>query len=55
MIRAGVPLSKVDLFQEEHTFALTSATNLGQLLPFIHHEEIKRLKKDIANRYLSTS
>ena len=56
MLRAGVPLSKVDQFRdllEEHAFALTSATNLRQLLPFIHHEEVSRLKNEIANRPLS--
>ncbi len=56
MLRAGVPLSKVDLFRdflEEHAFALTSATNLRQLLLFIRHEEINYLKRVIANKSLS--
>ena len=38
MLKAGVPLSKVDLFRDllkEHGYALTSSTNLRQLIPFI--------------------
>jgi len=56
MLRAGVPLSKVDQFRdllEEHAFALTSATNLRQLLPFLHCEELNVLKREIANKSLS--
>ena len=56
MLRAGVPLSKVDQFRdllEEHAFALTSATNLRQLLPFLHREELNVLKREIANKSLS--
>ena len=47
MLKAGVPLSKVDLFRdllEEHGYALTSSTNLRQLIPFIHLEELSRIK-----------
>lgn len=56
MLRAGVPLSKVDQFRdllEEHACALTSATNLRQLLPFLHREELNVLKREIANKSLS--
>jgi len=55
MLRAGVLLSKVDQFRdlEEHAFALTSATNLRQLLPFLHREELNVLKREIANKSLS--
>ena len=41
MLKAGVPLSKVDLFRDllkEHGYALTSSTNLGQLIPFIYQK-----------------
>ena len=53
MLKAGVPLSKVDLFRdlhEEHGYALTSSTNLRQLIPFIHQEELSRIKLDILNQ-----
>ena len=43
MLKAGVPLSKVDLFRdllEEHGYALMSSTNFRQLIPFIHQEEL---------------
>ena len=56
MLKAGVPLSKVDLFRdllEEHGFALTSSTNLRQLIPFIHQEELCRIKQEILNQPLS--
>ena len=56
MLKAGVPLRKIDAFRElleEDDFALTSATNLRQLLPFICHQEIDILKKEIANKTLS--
>ena len=53
MLKAGVPLSKVDLFRdllEEHGYALTSSTNLKQLIPFIHQEELNRIKQEILNQ-----
>ena len=53
MLKAGVPLSKVDLFRdlvEEHGYALTSLTNLTQLIPFIHQEELSRIKQEILNQ-----
>ena len=56
MLKAGVPLSKVDLFRdllEEHGYALTSSTNLRQLIPFIHQEELSRIKQEILNQPLS--
>ena len=56
MLKAGVPLSKVDLFQdllEEHGYALTSSTNLRQLIPFIHQEELSRITQEILNQPLS--
>ena len=56
MLKARVPLSKVDLFRdllEEHGYALTSSTNLRQLIPFIHQEELSRIKQEILNQPLS--
>ena len=56
MLKAGVPLSKVDLFRDllkEHGYALTSSTNLRQLIPFIHQEEFSRIKQEIFNQPLS--
>ena len=56
MLKAGVPLSKVDLFEdllEEHGYALTSSTNLRQLIPFIHQEELSKIKQEILNQPLS--
>ena len=52
MLKAGVPLSKVNLFRdllEEHGYTLTSSTNLRQLIPFIHQEELSRIKQEILN------
>ena len=56
MLKAGVPLSKIDLFRdllEEHAYALTSSTLLRQLIPFILQEELSRIKREILNRPLS--
>lgn len=56
MLKAGVPLGKIDLFRdlfEEHGYALTSSTHLRQLIPFIHQEELSRIKREILNRPLS--
>lgn len=57
MLKAGVPLSKMDLFRdllEEHAYALTSSTHLRQLIPFILQEELTRIKRKILKRPLST-
>ena len=54
MLKAGVPLSKVDLFRDllkEHGYALTSSTNLRQLIPFIHR--IGRIEQGKAGDYQS--
>ena len=56
MLRAGIPLSKIDQFRdllEEHAFALTSDTTLRQLLSFLHCEELNDLKRKIADKSLS--
>ena len=56
MLKAGVPLSMIDLFRdllEEHGYALTSSTNLMQLIPFIHQEELSWIKHEILNQPLS--
>lgn len=53
MLKAGIPLSKIDLLcdlLEEHACALTSSTHLRQLIPFILQEE---LSKEISNQSLS--
>ena len=56
ILKAGVPLSKVDLFRdllEEYGYALTSSTNVRQLIPFIHQKEFSRIKQEILNQPLS--
>ena len=55
MLKAGVPLGKIDLFRyllEEHAYALTSSTHLRQL-PFIVQDELSRIKREILKRPLS--
>ena len=50
MLKAGIPLNKIDSFRdllEDHGFSLTSSTNLRQLLPFILQEEMTQLKKQL--------
>ena len=56
MLKAGVTFSKVNLFRnllKEHGYALTSSTNLRQLIPFIHQEELSRIKQEILKESLS--
>ena len=55
-LKSGVPLSKVDSFRnllEEHAFSLTGRQHLSEIIPFIHHEEIARIKKEISGKHLS--
>ena len=56
MLKAGIPIKKIDCFRsllEEHAFALTSSSNLRQIIPFIRNREIERLKRDIEKRPVS--
>ena len=49
-LKAGVPLSKIDCFRdllEENAFQLSQASNLSQLVPFIHQQEQNRVKNQI--------
>ena len=52
ILKAGVPLSKVNLFRDLLN-ALTSSTNLRQLIPLIHQEELSWIKEEILNQPLS--
>ena len=50
ILKAGVPLQKIDCFQsilEEHAFSLTSSSNLCQLIPFIHKTEMEKIRRAI--------
>ena len=56
MLKAGVPLNKIDLFRnllEKYGYALTSSTHLRQLIHFIHREELSRIKRKIRQRPMS--
>ena len=56
MLKAGVPLAKIDFFrdlQEENGYALTNSSNLRQLLPFILKEEIASVKEEISGKPVS--
>ena len=53
MLKAGIPLSKIDLFRdllEQYGLSLTCASNLIELLPFILQNELDRLKDKWAVR-----
>ena len=55
MLKAGVALGKIDSFRdllEENGFALTSSTNLRQLVPFILQEELSQLKQ-VSDKHVS--
>lgn len=56
MLKAGVPLSKVDKFRdilEENALALTTSSSLRQLLPFILQNELRNLKEEIKGKHVS--
>ena len=56
MLKAGVPLNKLDKFRdllEESVLSLTTSSSLRQLLPFIRQNEICHLKKEIEGKYVS--
>ena len=49
-LKAGIPLSKIDCFLdllEENAFRLSQASNLSQLVPFIHQQEQISVKNQI--------
>ena len=55
-LKSGVPLSKVGSFRnllEEHAFSLNGRQHLSELIPFIHHEEVSQIKKEISGKHLS--
>ena len=52
-LKAGVPLSKIDCFRdllEENAFQLSQASNLSQLVPFIHQQEQISVKNQLINK-----
>ena len=56
LLKAGVPLSKLDSFRdllEENAYALTDSSHLRRLIPFILQDEISKLKQDINGRHVS--
>ena len=55
-LKAGVLLSKTDSFRdllEENAFWLSQASNLSQLVPFIHQQEQIRVKNQIDQQEIS--
>ena len=56
LLKAGIPLAKADCLRElleEDSTTLTSASNLSQLLPFILHEEMVKLKSEVQGQPIS--
>ena len=55
-LKARVPLSKIDCFRdllEENAFRLSQASNLSQLVPFIHQQEQISVKNQIDQQEIS--
>lgn len=55
-MKAGVPLEKIDCFHgflEENTYRLTGCQGLRELIPFIHHQEVAKIKDDIKGKQVS--
>lgn len=55
LLKAGIPLVKADYLHEllEEDSTTLIASNLYQLLPFILHEDITKLKSEIQGRPIS--
>ena len=52
-LRAGMPLNKMDSFRElleENVTRLAGRRSLSDLIPFIHREEVGRIKQEIAGQ-----
>ena len=55
-LKAGVLLSKIDCFRDllvENAFRLSQASNLSQLVPFIHQQEQICVKNEIDQQEIS--
>ena len=56
MLKSGVALAKIEGFRdlfEENALALTSVSNMRQLLPFALRQEITRIKQAVCGRPIS--
>ena len=56
LFKAGIPLAKANCLRElleEDSTTLNSASNLSQLLPFILHEEMAKLKSEVQGQPIS--
>lgn len=57
-IASGVPLNKLDSFKpllEENAMRLTDVQHMSDLIPFIHGQEMERIRADIASRPVSVT
>ena len=55
-MRAGVALSKMDVFRpllEEGGYRIAGRRTMSDLIPFIHQQEVKRVKSEIEGRKVS--
>lgn len=55
-LKAGIPLNKLDNLRElfeENAYSLSSSSHLRQLLPFILHEEMAKIKEEISGQPVS--
>ena len=53
LMKAGISLGKIDKLREifeESGYSLSSSTHLRQLIPFVLHEEITKIKQEISGR-----
>ncbi len=55
-MKAGVALENIDCFRgflEENTYRLTGSQHLRELIPFIRHQEVTKVKDDIREKCVS--
>ena len=53
LLKAGIPLNKLDVLceiLEENALRLTDRCHMLDLIPFVHSQEVKLIKAEIANR-----
>ena len=56
VLKAGLLIHKIDCFRsllEEHAYSLTSSSILRQIIPFIHNNEMEKIKKAVDKKPVS--
>ena len=52
-LRAGIPLSKLDLFREENAYRLCDRRHMSDLIPFVLQQEQAKIKEEIEGQHVA--